>query len=112
VAAVHSEYVTIKQLLTYMAHVEGGVHCGRVKVGQEHIAELVDSILVNGEPMATRTLEAIATLVLRGLTPLMSSVARDLGVELQDASDIDPENMRRVHNYFRQRAGRAPRPSL
>jgi hypothetical protein len=81
-----------KQLLRYMAHVEGGVHRGRVKAGQEHIAQLVDSILVEGEPMATRTLEAIATLVLRGLTPLVRSVAGDLGVDLQDPSDIDPEN--------------------
>jgi hypothetical protein len=72
---VNNMWVTVRDLIDQLAHVEGAVHSDKPEnKRQEVLHQIAKSIYVGGLPAGVRQIQAISRVVLRGLTPLRQSV--------------------------------------
>lgn len=77
VLAVSGRMITIKDLVTHLANVEGGVHKGTPKTDvQKAIAEAIPFLIVGNIPGTHRLISTIAKIVLQSLQALRSEIER------------------------------------
>jgi hypothetical protein len=80
VVMLHKGYeVTVKDLIDHAAHVGGAIHLGEPRTEREKaLSDLAAQINIGGYAAATRALQALGRVVLKGLAPLKARVERDL----------------------------------
>jgi len=68
--------ITIKEIITYVANVAGGVHKGepRRKDNAQTIHAIANSLIINGKPLPIESVQPIATIVVAALAPLYQRI--------------------------------------
>ena len=67
--------ITVQKLIDNIAHVQGGVHAGNATSSIDcALEELSNSLFVGNLPAGMNTLRGVASIVLRGLDPLLQQV--------------------------------------
>lgn len=75
VLRVHGNWVTVRDLIDQLAHIEGAVHSEDPKNQREEVLrEVARHIYVNGLPVGVRQVQSIGRVVVRGLAPLAVAI--------------------------------------
>jgi hypothetical protein len=81
VMVVNGEQVTVHHLIDQLAHIEGAVHRSDPRDRRAAVlSEAARQLFIGGLPAGIRQIQAIARVVLRGLTPLRDAVRNSAGV--------------------------------
>ncbi len=80
VMSVQGNWMTVRDLISQLANIEGAVHSGKPQNPREELLEQVSRLVFIGNlPAGVRQVQSIGRVVVRGLTPLRDAViaARD-----------------------------------
>jgi hypothetical protein len=72
---VRGSWVTVRDLIDQLAHIEGAVHCSKPEDEREELLqEVARQVYVGGLPAGIRQVRSIGRVVLHGLAPLRRAV--------------------------------------
>jgi hypothetical protein len=67
---------SVRDVIAYLAHVEGGAHAGKPKDAREQaLRNVTEQVSIGGYPPVARSVQAIARVVARALEPLCERLA-------------------------------------
>jgi len=80
VMRLQGEWVTVRDLIDHLCHIEGAVHSQRPENRREELLrEVAKQIYVGGLPAGIRQVRSIGRVVVRGLTPLRDAITSGQG---------------------------------